>query len=122
MNSDNTQLSKFAHKFDMEVRTGMRTRRRIKPQPLPSFQSMSDCSISHQMYAHDVPCYEITIPEDSFEYMVNAFTGLEHTVNNDQLARDILKSLRADERVRQDNPAVQQAYMKYIMLLEIARK
>ena len=124
MESKAPRLNRFAERFQMEVRLGNRVRRRIKGlRPLPVICPI-DSPIDYDMRSmvEDIPCYEIVIPEDKLVDLVDTVDDLERTIHSDQHARDVLKMLRADERVRQDNPAVQKAYMKYLMLLELARK
>jgi len=124
MESRTPSLKRFAERFQMEVYSGNKVRRRIKGyKPLPVFCSISD-PIDYDMRSmvEDVPCYDIIVPEDKLIDLVDTIDDLERTIHQDQHARDVLKNLREDERVRQDNPAVQKAYMKYLMLLELARK
>lgn len=105
----------------MEVRSGRSVRRRISGinKPFGYYEQI-------EMQAHfnviDVPCYDITIPEDKLEELVDELEYYRNQSQQNEHAQTVLKQIRTDERVRTDNPAVQKAWMRYLMLLEIARK
>ena len=108
----------------MEVRSGRSVRRRIAGFNRPVYFDNDFTSLHHNLYADivDVPCYDITIPEDKFEELMEEVEYYRDQSHQNEHAQTFLKQARIDERVRMDNPAVQKAWMRYLMLLEIARK
>jgi len=47
---------------------------------------------------------------------------MEHIKSDAEYGKKLCNMLHADERVRDDNPAVAKAYRNYLTLLELARK
>ena len=65
---------------------------------------------------------EINMPQHRFDELIEQEryrSYLEDRAEHDAM---IVQRLREDERVRDDNPAVQKAYRNYLMLLELARR
>jgi len=65
---------------------------------------------------------EVTLSRDAFVKLMEADYYYEQESRDHDYNRKIVDMLRADERIRCDNPAVDKAYKKYLMLLELARK
>ena len=68
------------------------------------------------------PMVKMYLPKHKFRELVERedyLTRLEQDRNYNQ---NVVNMLRADERVRDQNPAVAKAYKNYLMLLELARK
>ena len=68
------------------------------------------------------PMVKMYMPKHRFRELVERedyLTRLEQDRNYNQ---SVVNMLRADERVRDENPAVAKAYRNYLMLLELARK
>ena len=121
MDQKSPKLSRFAERFQMEVRSGRSVRRRIANALLPP--SFDDMHIhQYSLNVIDVPCYDVTVPEDKFEELADTMEFFDNQSHKHVHAMQVLEQARADERIRQDNPAVQKAWMRYLMLLEIARK
>lgn len=94
--------------------------RRAEPMMISDFRDSYQYDFSRSTF--DVPYVEIHMPQAAFEQFMqieeaNAYDA--HQVNH---AMSVLRQHRADERVREDNPAVRKAWQKYLMLLELARK
>ena len=70
----------------------------------------------------EVECVEILMPKDRLEELEKLLDWFEDKERHIKHYEDIVNMLRADERVRIEYPAVQKAYMKYLTLLELARK
>jgi len=117
------KLNRFAERYQMEVRSGRSVRRRIANTGIP-FPRYAYDEIDYHAHFNivDVPCYDITIPEDKFEELVDQIEFFNEQHHKHAHAMQILQQARDDERIRDANPAVQKAWMKYLMLLEIARK
>ena len=90
---------------------------------------MWDITISDEMlYQHstvpieEVDCVEILMPQDRLEELENLLKWYEDKETHSKNYEDVLKQLRADERVRIENPVVLKAYQKYKNLLELCRR
>ena len=68
------------------------------------------------------PMIEITLPQHKFKELLAQEDYLERLEQSNDYNQKVVNMLRADERVRDDNPAVKNAWKKYLMLLELARK
>lgn len=76
----------------------------------------------HPIDVEEVDCVDITMPADrlkELENMIQWYEQREHKIKHQE---QIVEMLRRDERVRIEHPAVQNAYKKYLMLLEMCRK
>ena len=69
-----------------------------------------------------VPMKAIHLPAEKLEELIKEQDYLKYVEQRSEHALTVLDMLRADERVRDSNPAVQKAYRNYITLLELARK
>lgn len=67
------------------------------------------------------PCVEINIPQHQFQSLVEREKLYDHLEQEVSYYKNIVNQYRADERVRDNNPAVKKAWMNYLMLLELAR-
>lgn len=68
------------------------------------------------------PMVEMYMPQDKFRRLVEREQEFRDMVSRNQDLFEKIQNDRADEAVRKENPAVEQAYRKYQMLLELARK
>jgi hypothetical protein len=67
------------------------------------------------------PMVEINMPQERFRSLVERERWYGKMEQEAEYYKRIVDQLRADERVRDDNPAVQKAWKNYLMLLELAR-
>lgn len=72
--------------------------------------------------AESEPMIEMTIPQDRFRDLIEQDEYVTKLEQERDYNQNIVSMLRADERVRWNNPSVDKAYKKYLMLLELARK
>ena len=86
--------------------------------------SISDSAMyQHQTFPiEEVECVEILMPRDRLQHIMDYINYCEDTVERSQTDRQLMASYERDRFVRLNNPAVEKAYQKYVMLLEIARK
>jgi hypothetical protein len=68
------------------------------------------------------PMVEMYIPQEKFRRLVEREQEFRDLVTRNQDMFNRIQNDRADEAVRRENPAVQNAYMKYLTLLELSRK
>jgi hypothetical protein len=69
-----------------------------------------------------VPMKSIHLTTDSLERLIREQERMDHLEKHAKYGKELWTMLRADERVRDDNPAVAKAYRNYLALLELARK
>lgn len=69
-----------------------------------------------------VPMKAIHLTTDNLARLIHEQERYERILDDAEYGKKIVGQLRADERVRDDNPAVAKAYRNYLTLLELARK
>lgn len=69
-----------------------------------------------------VPMKCIHLTTDNLERLIQEQERMDHLQSDAEYGKKLWTMLRADERVREDNPAVAKAYRNYLALLELARK
>ena len=117
----------FFRKFDMQVRESHRKLRRIpnmyqhtnawnySVNDLPAYQ--------HQTFPiEEVDCVDILMPKDRLGHIIDYINEAEVASEKHTLERRLMARYEQDRCVRLDNPTVEKAYQKYVMLLELARK
>lgn len=118
----------FFRKFDMQVHASHRKLRRM-----PNMYQYSNAwhySVSDSaMYQHtatyaieEVECVEILMPRDRLEHIIGFVQEAEIASEQHTSERRLIARYEQDRHVRLDNPAVEKAYQKYVILLELARK
>lgn len=110
--------NKFLHKFDAQASYSDK----LYYKRIPIRYSDWDGRIPFNQEVETEQYIELLIPQEKFrelvdqEKYINHLEQLAHT--SEQARDDYIRS----ERIRASNPAVQKAYEKYLMLLELARK
>ena len=69
-----------------------------------------------------VPMKAIHLSSDNLERLIRDQERLDQLLDQQLYDKQVIAKLRRDEQVRNSNPAVEKAYQKYVMLLELARK
>ena len=69
-----------------------------------------------------VPMKAIHLSSDNLERLIRDQERLDQLLDQQLYDKQVIAKLRRDEQVRNNNPAVEKAYQKYVMLLELARK
>ena len=115
----------FFRKYEMQVMPSQRRLRRI-PQMWHKTNMwnihVSDELLHQSLEVEEVECVDIVIPKDKLkelEDILEWYEDREHKIKHND---EVVAMLRRDERVRIEYPAVQQAYRKYLTLLELCRK
>jgi hypothetical protein len=70
----------------------------------------------------EVECVEILMPRDRLDSLIGFVEDAEGHYKRLDSERQLMARYEQDRCVRLDNPTVEKAYQKYIMLLELARK
>jgi len=117
----------FFRKFDMQVHASHRKLRRMPNMYQYSNAwnySVSDsATYQHQMPPiEEVECVEILMPRDRLEHIIDYIQEAEIASEKRTSERRLIARYEQDRHVRLNNPAVEKAYQKYVMLLELARK
>ena len=69
-----------------------------------------------------VPMKAIHLTIDNLERVIRDQERLDQLLDEQLYDKKVLAKLRKDEQVRNNNPAVEKAYQRYVTLLELARK
>lgn len=117
----------FFRKFDMQVHASHRKLRRMPNMYQYSnawHHSISDsAAYQYQMPPiEEVDCVEILMPRDRLEHLIGFVQEAEIASEKYNSERRLIARYEQDRCVRLDNPTVEKAYQKYVMLLELARK
>jgi len=116
----------FYRKFDMQVHASHRKLRRIPNmyQHTTAWNmSISDNTFYQTaMQIEEVDCVEVLMPKDRLDSLIGFVTDAEGHYKNLAFERQLMARYEQDRNVRLNNPTVEKAYQKYVMLLELARK
>ena len=77
---------------------------------------------NYKVEAEIVPMKAIHLTRDNLASLVAEQEYMQRLHDSDAFHKRIWTQLHEDNRVRDSNPAVEKAYQKYMMLLELARK
>ena len=117
----------FYRKFDMQVQASRRKLRRV-PNMWQHTNAWNYTISDDALYQHtamqieEVECVDILMPKDRLEHIIGFVQEAEIASENHTLERRLIARYEQDRVVRLANPAVEKAYQKYVMLLELARK
>ena len=122
-----TTEQEFFKKFDMQVYQSSRKLRRI-PNMWQHTNAWNISISNNAMYQHstipieEVECVEVLMPRDRLNSIIEYINYCERSVEKHEVDRQLIARYERDRIVRLKNPAVEKAYQKYVMLLELARK
>ena len=122
-----TKDEEFYQKFDMRVMPTPTKLRRI-PNMWQHTNAWSSSISDSAAYQHqtfpieEIECVEILMPKDRLDSLASFVTDAEGHYKTYESERRLMARYEHDRVVRLNNPAVEKAYQKYVMLLEIARK
>jgi hypothetical protein len=117
----------FFRKFDMRVQASQRKLRRIPNMwhhdNAWKYEISDSVTYQHQTFPNEeVDCVEVLMPKDRLQHIIDYIKYSEDEVERAQTDRQLVARYERDRSVRLANPAVEKAYQKYVMLLELARK
>jgi hypothetical protein len=120
----------FFRKFDMQVQLSNRKLRRIPNmwQHVNAWNyHVSDAAMYQRtametIQIEEVECVDILMPRDRLGHIIDYISDCENEVERSRTDRQLMARYEQDRSVRLHNPAVEKAYQKYVMLLELARK
>ena len=119
--------AEFFKKFDMQVQASHRKLRRI-PNMWQHTNAWNYSISDSAMYQHqtfpieEVDCVEVLMPQDRLQHIIDYINYCEDQVEHYKTDRQLMARYEQDRIVRLANPAVEKAYQKYVMLLELARR
>lgn len=122
-----TTEAEFFRKFDMQVYPSKRKLRRI-PNMYQHTNAWNYSISDSAMYQpqtfpiEEVDCVEVLMPQDRLQHIIDYINYCEDQVEHYKTDRQLMARYEQDRVVRLANPAVEKAYQKYVMLLELARK
>lgn len=108
----------FESKFGARIEDSKEYRQYVSRMPYADWNGNIPLNVEAQV----VPMKCIHLPVERLEDLIREQDYLRYVEQRSEHALKVLDDLRADERVRDDNPAVQKAYRNYLTLLELARK
>lgn len=116
----------FFKKFDMQVYQSSRKLRRM-PNMWQHTNAWNVSISDSAMYQRTIPieeveCVEVLMPRDRLNSIIEYINYCEQSVEKHEVDRQLIARYERDRIVRLKNPAVEKAYQKYVMLLELARK
>jgi hypothetical protein len=122
-----TTEAEFFKKFDMQVQPSRRKLRRIpnmyQHTNAWNYSINDSAAYQHQTFPiEEVDCVDILMPEDRLNSIIDYIDQCKKSVDAYRAERQLMARYEQDRVVRLRNPAVEKAYQKYVMLLELARK
>jgi hypothetical protein len=112
-------LEYFISKFECRVEDSREYNQYVRPAPYYRDICSSD---DFRMETKIVPMKAIHLTSDNLARLVAEQEHMQRLSDDAAFGKRIWTQIHEDNRVRDSNPAVEKAYQKYVMLLELARK
>lgn len=111
-------IKDFESKYEARIEDSREYKQYVRRMPY----NMWDGRVPFESETQVVPmkCIHLTI--DNLDRLVREQDLMDKLMDDAEYGKKLWTMLRADERVRDDNPAVAKAYRNYLTLLELARK
>ena len=113
---------RFESRFEAHITESKEYRRAAYVRPPMDYSYYQPGTALYEMERRVEPLVAIHLPREQFDRLMDEQTRMDRWRDEAEYAKKVLTNLRMDERVRDDNPAVQKAYRNYLTLLELARK
>ena len=111
-------LKDFESKYEARIEDSTEYKQYIRRMPY----NMWDGKIPFDSEVEVVPMKAIHLTRDNLERLMQEQDQTLRLINDAEYGKKLWSRERADRAVRDSNPAVEKAYQKYVMLLELARK
>lgn len=108
----------FESKYEARIEDSREYKQYVRRMPY----HMWDGKVPFDTDVEVVPMKAIHLTRDNLERLVREQERYDRILDDAEYGKKIVSMLRADERIRDNNPAVAKAYRNYITLLELARK
>jgi hypothetical protein len=112
----------FESRFQAHITESKEYRRAAYVRPPIDYSYYQPGTALYEMERRVEPLVAIHLPREQFDRLMDEQTRMNIWRDEAEYAKKVLTGLRKDKCVRADNPAVDKAYQKYVMLLELARK
>jgi len=112
-------LEYFISKFECRVEDSREYNQYVRPAPYYRDVCSSD---DWRMETKITPMKAIHLTSDNLARLVAEQEHIQHLSADAEYGKKCWDHERRDRIVRESNPAVDKAYQKYVMLLELARK
>jgi len=109
----------FISKFECRIEDSREYNQYVRPAPYYRDVCSSE---DWRMETKITPMKAIHLTSDNLARLVAEQERMERMESDAEYGKKLCNMLHADERVRDDNPAVAKAYRNYLTLLELARK
>ena len=111
-------LKYFESKFEARIEDSREYKQYIRRMPYDMWDGKVPFNVEPQV----VPMKAVHLTIDNLERLIREQELIEHLQSDADYGKKLWNMLRADERIRDSNPAVAKAYRNYLTLLELARK
>ena len=111
-------LKDFESKYEARIEDSTEYKQYIRRMPY----NMWDGKIPFDSEVEVVPMKAIHLTRDNLERLIQEQDRMDRLMNDAEFGKKLWTKERTDKAVRDSNPAVEKAYQKYVMLLELARK
>jgi len=112
------RAKEFESKFEARIEDSREYKQYVRSMPYAQWDGKVPFDIEPKI----VPMKCIHLSIDNLERLIREQERLDILESDAEYGKKVVRMLREDERVRDDNPAVQKAYRNYLTLLELARK
>jgi len=109
----------FISKFECRIEDSREYNQYVRPAPYYRDVCGSD---DFRMETKITPMKAIHLTSDNLARLVAEQERMERMENDAEQGKQVWREKIRDRAVRDANPAVEKAYQKYVMLLELARK
>ena len=109
----------FESKFEARIEDSKEYRHYMRQ--VPHYRDFHDLT-SYKLETEIVPMKAIHLSSNNLERLIAEQRHLDSLQNDAEEGKRLWAEARRDRMVRDENPAVEKAYQKYTMLLELARR
>jgi hypothetical protein len=111
-------LKYFESKFDARIEDSREFKQYVRQMPYYKWDGREPYHVETQV----VPMKAIHLSSDNLAKLLAEQNLMDILMKDADEGKRIWRREREDSRIRDQNPAVEKAYQKYVMLLELARK
>ena len=113
-----SSIDYFQSKFECRIEDSKEYRQHVRQMPYYMWDGKLPMNIETQV----VPMKAVHLSSENLEKLIAEQELIQHLKYDAEQGKRIWAEERKDAAVRTTNPAVEKAYQKYVMLLELARK
>jgi hypothetical protein len=118
LQEEQSDIKRFQQRFEAHITESREYRHNVRaPMDYMRFRATATYEMEHRVE----PCVAIHLPKHQFNRLMDEQSRMDSLRDEANYAKTLLTKIRKDDQVRYDNPAVDKAYQKYLMLLELCR-